>query len=121
RAAGLPEATGGARPSDRSRSERLAGLSSAAVPAGAGRVIQAHDSVNTTTGSCNPQCHPSGAVVAVALADDLDVLRLGSLLALGDVELDLLPLVEAAVAATGDRAEVHEHIWATFDLDETVA
>src|SRR2546429_6983796 len=54
-------------------------------------------------------------------AGDLDVFRLGSLLALGDVELDLLPFVEAAVAATGDRAEVHEHIWATFSLDKAVA
>src|SRR5215471_5041056 len=64
---------------------------------------------------------PSGAVAAVALADDFDVLRLGPLLALRDVELDLLPFLEAAVAATCDRAEVHEHIWATFDFDETVA
>jgi hypothetical protein len=60
-------------------------------------------------------------VAAVALAEDLNVLRLGALLALGDVELDLLPFIEAAVAATGDRAEVHEHIRATFNLDEPVA
>src|SRR6266481_2538181 len=59
--------------------------------------------------------------VAGALAGHLDVLRLGSLLALRDVELDLLPFLETAVTATCDRAEVHEHIWATFDLDETVA
>src|SRR2546427_2457431 len=59
--------------------------------------------------------------VAGALARHLDVLRLGSLLALRDVELDLLPFLETAVTATCDRAEVHEHIWATFDLDETVA
>ncbi len=50
-----------------------------------------------------------------------DVLRLGSLLALRDVELDLLPFLEAAVAATGDRAEVHEHVRATLHRDETVA
>src|SRR6266536_810752 len=42
-------------------------------------------------------------------AGDPDVFRLGSLLALGDVELDLLPFLQAAVAATGDRAEVDEH------------
>src|SRR5207244_12163168 len=54
-------------------------------------------------------------------ADDLDVFRLGSFLALGDVELDLLPFLQAAVAAAGDRAEVHEHVLATLDLDEAVA
>src|SRR5215469_11489813 len=59
-------------------------------------------------------------VAAAALADDLDVFRLGSLLALRDVELDLLPFLQAAVAAPGDRAEVHEHIWAVPDLDEAV-
>jgi Bacterial regulatory proteins, luxR family len=63
----------------------------------------------------------AGSGAAVALADDLDVLRLGSLLALRDVELDLLPFLETAVTAACDRAEVHEHIWATLDLDETVA
>src|SRR5215510_6882908 len=71
-----------------------------------------------------PPCRPlnaGAAVAAAALVDDLDVLRLGSLLALRDVELDLLPFVEAAVAATSDRAEVHEHIRATFNLDEAVA
>jgi hypothetical protein len=34
----------------------------------------------------------------------------GSFLALGDVELDLLPFFEAALAAAGDRAEVDEHV-----------
>src|SRR5213078_1798983 len=56
-----------------------------------------------------------------ALAGDLDVFRLRSLLALGDVELDLLPFLQAAVAATGDRAEMHEHVRAALDRDETVA
>src|SRR5262249_58035650 len=51
----------------------------------------------------------------------LDVFRLGSLLALGDVELDLLPFLQAAVAAAGDRAEVHEHVRVTVDSDEAVA
>src|SRR2546429_1788243 len=54
-------------------------------------------------------------------AGDLDVFRLGSLLALGDVELDLLPFLQAAVAAAGDRAEVHEHVRATVDRDEAIA
>ena len=40
---------------------------------------------------------------------------------MGDVELDLLPFLQAAVAATGDRAEVHEHVRATLDRDEAVA
>src|SRR6266567_3788176 len=46
---------------------------------------------------------------------------LGPLLALRDVELDLLPFLEAAVAATGDCADVHEHVRAALDRDETVA
>src|SRR2546423_1253826 len=54
-------------------------------------------------------------------AGDLDVFRLGPLLALGDVELDLLPFLQAAVAAAGDRAEVHEHVRAALDRDEAVA
>src|SRR5262249_28388949 len=56
-----------------------------------------------------------------ALAGDSDVFRLGSLLALGDVEFDLLPFLQAAVAAAGDRAEVHEHVRAALDRDEAVA
>src|SRR6266851_1930015 len=60
-------------------------------------------------------------VPADASAGDPDVFRLGSLLALGDVELDLLPFLQAAVTATGDRAEVHEHVRAALDRDEAVA
>jgi hypothetical protein len=62
-----------------------------------------------------------GVVPASASAGHPDVFRLGSLLALGDVELDLLPFLQAAVAATGDRADVHEHVRATLDRDEAVA
>src|SRR6516225_223764 len=54
-------------------------------------------------------------------ADDLDVLRLGPLLALSDVELDLLSFLQAAVAASADRAEVHEHVLPALDGDEAVA
>src|SRR5216684_6932445 len=61
------------------------------------------------------------AVGAGALADDPDVFRLGSFLALGDVELDLLPFFQAAVAAAGDRADVDEHVRASLDRDEAVA
>src|SRR5260370_20318590 len=61
------------------------------------------------------------AVLAGASADGPDVLGLASLLALGDVELGLLPFLEAAVAAPGDRAEVHEHVRAALDRDEAVA
>src|SRR6266700_435759 len=64
---------------------------------------------------------PGAPVPADASADDPDVLRLGSLLALGDVELHLLPFLKAAVAATGDRAEVHEHVRTALDRDEAVA
>src|SRR5262249_44242911 len=53
-------------------------------------------------------------------ADGHDVFGLRSLLALGDVELDLLPFLQAAIAATGDRAEVHEHVRATVHRDEAV-
>jgi hypothetical protein len=40
---------------------------------------------------------------------------------LPDIELDLLPLLKAAVAATGDRAEMHENIRTALDSDEAVA
>src|SRR5215471_11756091 len=60
------------------------------------------------------------ALVRAESADGHNVFRLGSLLALGDVELDLLPFLQAAIAVAGDRAEVHEHVWATLDRDETV-
>src|SRR5208282_6137024 len=63
----------------------------------------------------------AGVVPADASAGDPEVFRLGSLLALGDVELDLLSFLQAAVAAAGDRAEVHEHVRATLDRDEAVA
>src|SRR5438552_18685485 len=59
-------------------------------------------------------------VPAGASAGDLHVFRLGSLLALGDVELDLLTFVQAAVAATGDRTEVHEHALPTPARDDAV-
>src|SRR5438132_5086120 len=64
---------------------------------------------------------PGAPHLADASADDPDVLRLGPLLALGDVQLHLLPFLQAAVAATGDRADVHEHIRASIDRDEAVA
>src|SRR5215470_2525550 len=83
--------------------------------------LRVHRCTTPDVTELQPGVQLSGAVAAVALADDLDVLRLGPLLTLRDVELDPLPFIEAAVAATCDRAEVHEHIWATFDLDETVA
>ncbi len=56
-----------------------------------------------------------------ASADDPDVLRLGSLLALPDVELDLLPFLKTPVAATGDRAEMYENIRTALDGNEAVA
>src|SRR5207245_2318459 len=66
-------------------------------------------------------CPASGQTVAAgASADDLDVLRLWPLLALDDVELDLLPFPQVAVATTGDRAEVHEHVRTTVHRDEAV-
>src|SRR6478752_4690365 len=71
---------------------------------------------------CNSaSANASACLYANASADDPDVFRLGSLLALRNVELDPLPFVDAAVATTRDRAEVHEHVRATLDLDEAVA
>ena len=68
-------------------------------------------------------CAGSGmALAADASGNDPDVFRLGSLLALGDVELDLLPFLQAAVATTSDRAEMHEHVLAAaVDRDEAIA
>src|SRR6516225_1753036 len=60
------------------------------------------------------------ALAPVESADGHDVFRLGSLLALGDVELDLLSFLQAAITVAGDRTEVHEHVLATLDSDETV-
>src|SRR5579859_607013 len=65
-------------------------------------------------------CGGAGVVPAGASAGDPDVFCLGSLLALSDVELDLLPFLQAAVAATGDRAEMHEHVRAALDRDEAI-
>src|SRR5499427_2558005 len=67
-----------------------------------------------------PPRHVPRPLDAVELADGHDVFRLGPLLALGDVELDLLPFLQAAITVAGDRAEVHEHVRATLDSDETV-
>src|SRR5215472_2125562 len=61
------------------------------------------------------------ALAADVSGDDPDVFRLGSLLALGDVELDLLAFLQAAGAVAGDRADVHEHVRAALDRDEAVA
>src|SRR6478736_8427774 len=53
---------------------------------------------------------------------DADVLSLGTLGALGEVELDLLVLVERLVAARLDRGEVDEHVLAAAILrDEAEA
>src|SRR3954451_23272871 len=55
-------------------------------------------------------------------SDRADVLRLRALLALRDVELDALRLVQRAVAAAGDGREVAEHVGAAAVLlDEAEA
>src|SRR3954466_12086193 len=55
-------------------------------------------------------------------SDEADLVGLRALLALRDLELDPLVLLQAAVAAGLDRGEVHEHVGATPILaDETVA
>src|SRR6266516_157626 len=68
-----------------------------------------------------PSAASGMAVAADASGIDPDVFGLGPLLALGDVELDLLSFFQAAVAAAGDRAEVHEHVRAALDCDEAIA
>src|SRR6476646_5266494 len=88
--------------------------------------MSAHQSPTESGGQPPSECNSASAnasacLYANASADDPDVFRLGSLLALRNVELDLLPFVDAAVATTRDRAEVHEHVRATLDLDEAVA
>src|SRR5207237_1781979 len=52
------------------------------------------------------------------LGDRPDVRRLRALLALRDVELDLLVLLQVPVAGPGDRAEVHEDVRATVVLGD---
>src|SRR4051794_16541436 len=55
-------------------------------------------------------------------SDEADLVGLRALLALRDLELDPLVLLQAAVAAGLDRGEVHEHVGATPVLaDETGA
>src|SRR5438034_8789757 len=56
------------------------------------------------------------------MSEDADVARLRALGALGDLELDPLVLVEAAVAVGGDRGEVDEDVvTAAVDGDEAEA
>src|SRR4051794_4655182 len=55
---------------------------------------------------------PAGPPLAECGSERADVLRLRALLALGDVELHLLILVEAAEAARRDRGEVSEDVGA---------
>ena len=61
-------------------------------------------------------------VFVVALsADDPDRLRLGTLLALRDLELDALSVLERLVAVGYDRREVNENVLAAVYRDEAVA
>jgi hypothetical protein len=53
--------------------------------------------------------------------DDADDVGLRPLLTLGDLELDALILLEAAVAVGLDRAVVDEDVRSVVDLDEAVA
>src|SRR5262249_56176121 len=56
-----------------------------------------------------------------ASVQDRNVLRLGALLALRDVKLNLLPLLQIAVASARDRADVDEHVRTALDTDEAEA
>src|SRR5215813_10022348 len=58
----------------------------------------------------------------LVVLDGANLLRLRTLLALGDLELDPLVLLQRAVAARLDRGEVHEHVGsATVHGDEAEA
>ena len=50
-----------------------------------------------------------------------NVLRLPALGALGDVELHLLAFLQALKAASLNRGEMHENVFAIFTADETIA
>src|SRR5439155_24957443 len=50
--------------------------------------------------------------------DGPDVRGLGALLALGEVELDLLVLLQVPVARARDGAEMHEHVGAAVVLGD---
>src|SRR5262249_1201923 len=56
-----------------------------------------------------------------ASVHDPNVLRLGALLALRDVKLNLLPLLQIAVASARDCADVDEHVRTALDTDEAEA
>src|SRR5699024_6554757 len=58
---------------------------------------------------------PSRQAVLLS-SDGPNLLGLRALLALGDVELDLLPLLELAVAGALNRGVVHEHVRAAAVL-----
>src|SRR6185437_865401 len=62
----------------------------------------------------------AGIVPGGASAADPDVFLPGLLLAVGDAGPGLLPFVQAAVAATGDGTEMHEHVQAALNRDETI-
>ena len=47
-----------------------------------------------------------------------DVLRLGSFLSIGYIELNFLAVGQSFEAIALDRAEVYEYIWAVFTLDK---
>src|SRR5215813_14378427 len=58
----------------------------------------------------------------LVVLDGANLLRLGALLALGDLKLDPLVLLQRAVAARLDGGEVHEHVRsAAVDSDEAEA
>src|SRR5579859_2661857 len=66
---------------------------------------------------------PFGARVARSERNSgcLDVGRLQALVALDDLELDLLTLGQGLIAVHVDRGEVHEHVVTLLALDEPVA
>ena len=60
--------------------------------------------------SAGPAAEETNGRAGSQLLDGADVLRLGALLALANLEFDLLVFLEGPVAATGDCGEVSEKI-----------
>src|SRR5215471_16691909 len=67
------------------------------------------------------QTVPSVVPKVLVGSDDMNLLGLGALLALGDLELDPRPVVEGLVPVHVNRGEVDEHVLPTVDCDEAVA
>ena len=67
------------------------------------------------------RCDPGPFPLSGSRSDLANVLRLQPLWTLGDVELDVVTLGEAAEALRLDRCEVDEHVWTRLLRDKPKA